>query len=65
MQTLYDAIEELRQEFHKLNSVAVDEDLTDEDLEFILRTRQAQKEIDEGKGITVSAEQFLDEIKSW
>ena len=36
-----------------------------EDLEFARRTEEAWKEIDAGKGIKTSAENFLKEMKSW
>ena len=36
-----------------------------EDLEFARRTELAWKEIDAGKGIKMSAEKFLKEMKSW
>ena len=36
-----------------------------EDLEFARRTELAWKEIDAGKGVKMSAEEFLREMKSW
>jgi len=41
-----------------------DKNLKD-DLEFARRTEEAWKEIDAGKGISMSAEEFLKEMKSW
>ena len=37
----------------------------EEDLEFARRTEAAWKEIEVGKGITMSSEEFLKEMKSW
>ncbi len=37
----------------------------EEDLEFARRTEEAWKEIEAGKGIRMSAEDFLKEIKTW
>lgn len=36
-----------------------------EDLEFAKRTEEAWKEIESGKGIKTSTEDFLKEMKSW
>jgi AbrB family looped-hinge helix DNA binding protein len=36
-----------------------------EDLKFAKRTELAWKEIDEGKGVTSSVEDFLKEMKKW
>ncbi len=36
-----------------------------EDIEFAKRTESAWKEIEAGKGLTQSAEEFLEEMKSW
>ena len=36
-----------------------------EDLEFAKRTEKAWKEIESGKGIKMSTEDFLKEMKSW
>ncbi|OIO80377.1 hypothetical protein AUJ84_03670 [Candidatus Pacearchaeota archaeon CG1_02_32_132] len=36
-----------------------------EDLEFARRTEEAWREIDVGKGITMSKEKFLKELESW
>jgi len=36
-----------------------------EDLEFAKRTEEAWKEVEEGKGIKTSVEDFLKEMKSW
>ncbi len=37
----------------------------EDDLEFSRRTEEAWKEIDEGKGVSMSKEEFLKEIKKW
>jgi len=36
-----------------------------EDLEFARRTEEAYKEIDEGKGISMDFDDFMEEIKKW
>ncbi len=36
-----------------------------EDLEFAKRTEEAWKEIEEGKSVSVSLKDFLDEMKTW
>lgn len=36
-----------------------------EDLEFARRTEEAWKEIKQGKGVSMSVEDFLKEIKTW
>ena len=43
---------------------ALDKQLA-EDLEFAKRTEEAWKEIESGKGIKTSTEDFLKEMKSW
>jgi len=47
----------------KLTQKAIKQEL--ENLRFAERTAKAWKEIDAGKGITMSAEEFLKELKKW
>ena len=64
METLYREIKNVKQELQEIrSSLAVE--VTDEDLEFMEGTWRAWKEIDEGKGITLSKKEFLEKIKSW
>ncbi len=62
--SLYDVVKSMQQELHEVKEAVVQTELTEEDLEFIEGTRQAQKEIDEGKGITLPAEEFLKKLES-
>ena len=43
---------------------AMDKQLA-EDLEFARRTEEAWKEIEEGKGVKMSVDDFLKEMKNW
>ncbi len=55
-------LQRLAEDMEFIMQILTDPELTDEDSEFYLRTRQAQREIDEGKGITSFEEEFL---KRW
>jgi hypothetical protein len=55
---IYKVLIELKAKMQKMDQYI-------EDLEFARRTAEAWAEIDEGKGITVSKEEFLKEMKSW
>lgn len=58
----------LKQIYEKLTRLEISMKKMDqymEDLEFARRTAEAWEEIEEGKGITRTKEEFLKEMKSW
>jgi len=59
LNSLHKDIRSLQREIHQIKEAVVDKKLTDDDMEFIRRTRQAQKDIDEGKGVTRTVDEFL------
>ena len=61
LEEIYKILIELRTKMQKFDKV----DQYLEDLEFARRTEEAWQEIDAGKGITLSKEEFLKELKSW
>jgi predicted transcriptional regulator len=67
LETLYKTMQEMKQELHQIHEkIDWENDFTEEEnQEFIKGTRQAQKEIDEGKGVTKSEEEFLAEMETW
>jgi len=67
LETIYKIMKNIQQELHQINEKLdwESEFREEEDKEFIKGTREAWKEIDEGKGITMSKEEFLKELKNW
>ncbi len=51
-------LQRLAEDLEFIMQILTDPEFTDEDREFYLGTRQAQRQIDEGKGITSSEEEF-------
>jgi hypothetical protein len=67
LEKIYKAIQNIQQELHNINDKLdwENEFTEEENKEFEEGTRQAQKEIDEGKGITTAKEEFLAEMETW
>lgn len=65
LNSLFDAIRTMQREVHAIKAVVVDEELTDEDLEFHWRVRKAWKEVDAGKAVSMTEEAFLKELQAW
>lgn len=65
LKSLHKELLSLHREVHEIKEAMTEKELTDDDLEFILRTRQAQKDIDEGKGVTRTVQEFLNEMEAW
>lgn len=67
LEKVYEAIKSVQQELHQINErLDWENEFTEEENdEFIKGTEEAWKEIDEGKGITRTKEEFLEEMKSW
>ncbi len=65
METKQITLEQLYEKLLKLERFMRKMDQYIEDLEFARRTEEAYKEIEEGKGITMSKEEFLKELKNW
>jgi len=67
LEKIYEAIQNMQKELHNINEkLDWENDFTEEEnREFIEGTRQAQREIGEGKGITMEKEDFLAEMETW
>lgn len=66
LEVIYRAVQHIQQQLNQINKKLEEEaEFTEEENEeFIEGTREAWKEIDEGKGKKMSVEEFLNEIRS-
>ena len=67
LEKIYKMVQNIQQELHEINKkLRLENEFTEEeDEEFIKGTEEAWKESDEGKGITMTKEEFLKELESW
>ncbi|MEK6880472.1 MAG: hypothetical protein AABY22_12725 [Nanoarchaeota archaeon] len=65
LEAIYKTIQNIQQELHEIKDIIVEDEFTEEENEeFIKGTREAWKEIDEGKYTTYSSpEEFLATFK--
>ena len=64
IEDVYKAIMNVQHDIHDIRQSLLERE-SDEDQAFREDTRQAQREIDSGEGVTQSRQEFLQEIDSW
>ena len=64
IEDVYKAIMNVQHDIHDIQQSLLERE-SDEDQAFREDTRQAQREIDSGEGVTQSRQEFLQEIDSW